>query len=203
MALASGDFTIPHRTSTNRLAVVRPVLIPSASGKLCVPVELSTGELSLIEVKTAQVDDEFAFPVRLSNGALALVREAVATGGSDCNDCDPAIPDILNITVSGLGGDFAARNGVWQLDWMGGCNWIYNAGEDPRTVLHYWTGLVPHRWEFWVQPPSRCWIVIESSPLITDECDPRGVYDSIQDCLDLDCPGSCSASAGVSVTVTY
>ena len=40
-----------------------------------------------------------------------------------CNSCDPAIPDTLYVTLSGLAGDFAAWNGKHTLEWVSGCLW--------------------------------------------------------------------------------
>jgi len=77
MALPATELTIPQVVSTGRIAMVLPAETPVASGVFCVPVETSTGKLSVIEVITLQSKKNFAFAVQLSTGKLSLALQCV------------------------------------------------------------------------------------------------------------------------------
>ncbi len=216
MPLENGDYTIPHILSTGALGATLPVLTPSESGKLCIPVRLSTGALSLVEVETAQADDELAFPARLSNGELALVKEAAAvatetgtgTGtpspaDNSCNDCSPAIPDTLTLTMTGLGGDFVVFNGANTLSWTSGCSWRKSGGPG-IAIFVIWVG---GEWNVTAVRGfiGSCHLTLIASPSNTASCDPRDTYDVEESCSDGGCLDSdtCTKSAGASGVVTY
>ena len=77
MALGNNELTIPHPVSTGRLAVVQPAVLPVDTDVLCVPVETSTGRISVVGVVPARSDDKLAFPAMVSTGKVALVRQCV------------------------------------------------------------------------------------------------------------------------------
>lgn len=54
---------------------------------------------------------------------------------NNCNNCDPALPDTLYVTVANGAGGFAAFNGKTQVDWTSGCIWVSNGGAYPFLQL--------------------------------------------------------------------
>ncbi len=77
MVLGNNELTIPHPVSTGRLAVAILAVTPQLTDSLCVPVEVSTGRLSLIKVVLAQETDKIGFAAIFSTGKLAMVTQCV------------------------------------------------------------------------------------------------------------------------------
>ena len=128
------------------------------------------------------------------------------TTPGDCNECDPAIPDPLHVTLCGLLGDFAPYNGDHTLIYTTDCFWqlvIYS----PFPTVAAWITLtyVGTDWivTLNVTRGTSCrkrWTATGEGELV---CAPQGVYDAL-DCLDDTCADneSCEDSVDATCKVT-
>jgi hypothetical protein len=101
-----------------------------------------------------------------------------------CNSCDPAIPNKLTVTLSGLGGDWDGYNGVHVVDWDNDCDWSKDlpliAGQS-NTLYLYWGG---GKWNIGIDGFAIACIIYISQNGIADECDPYGTYSTLVTCAD-------------------
>ena len=73
MAVADGDYTIPHRLADGQAALRDAARIADGIDQYCVPVRLASGQFALVTVDPVESADEYCFPVRLASGQRALV----------------------------------------------------------------------------------------------------------------------------------
>ena len=124
-----------------------------------------------------------------------------------CHECHPPIPDILYVTFTGLGGDFARYNGKNTLSWQSGCGW-YSAGPAPLVLSFdggYW------RWYLHIMTGWGCWDWFGKDTGFL--CDPTGLYPyqgipgmpSGYQCRSTHCvdPQSCEKSKNAVCIVSY
>lgn len=65
---------------------------------------------------------------RDSDGHLLRAASGHLTSSCNaCENCDPALPDVLSVTFGGgLAGDFTKAAGTWVLTWASACRWELN-----------------------------------------------------------------------------
>ena len=118
----------------------------------------------------------------------------------NCNDCDPPIPCVLCVTLSGLAGDFAPYNGPHVLQfWIPGlCHWCLSP---TARITLWWQGT---NWFVRLVVDASCYITWrQNDPPVP--CDPTGVYPLWGTCDDAGCvdPDSCEDSVGATCAVSY
>ncbi|GAH73535.1 unnamed protein product [marine sediment metagenome] len=117
-----------------------------------------------------------------------------------CHGCDPPIPDILLVTINGLGGSFEWANGEWELHWDAGCIWIhYDPDDRNKNIYISWRATV---WALIVRcQPRNCYHQWYASDWY---CDPRG-YCFFWVCADGACGvhASCELSVGAEAYIEY
>ncbi len=132
----------------------------------------------------------------LKSGDGHLVNDCEPPPDNSCNDCDPAIPDTLFVTFSGLGGDWSIYNGKRTLEWSQACGW-----QDSVLGLVITLGYFVTVWRVQIADKSSCnihWDKMDAG------CTPAGVYSTGPFCIDGGCDdtGSCAASAGATCVVS-
>ena len=153
---------------------------------------------------------------RADTGALlyiaqtdALMAECCCTP-VDCNiDCDPPLLEQYTVTLAGLGGCFAVRNGVYTVTYFRDCDWhfIYMAGgfEQWRITLRFGAP-----WQVSVRmgfgPFGGGNIVMwDIRDLGASWCDPVALYPLVKTCWwqppEL-CQTTCADSSGATALVS-
>ena len=115
-----------------------------------------------------------------------------------CNGCDPAIPDTLDATFGGLGGDFAVFNDSHDVIWGGGCKWIALLDGGKKVTVEWPLG--PDLWTVEVYAKVGCykrWSGENDEP-----CSPQGADYDETTCTDIFCAGSCAASGGATAVIS-
>jgi len=130
-------------------------------------------------------------------GVQPLARQA------DCHDCDPPIPSILEVTLSGLGGTFSDFNGINFVQYMtqGFCGYMNTYPPVTRMLEVFWE-IVDERWvvKMTVAPDRWGCHQLWAGPGTT--CDPTGIY-TIYECVSDGCADtdSCDESVGATCEV--
>jgi len=125
-----------------------------------------------------------------------------SAGGNGCNDCNPAIPDKLYVTLSGLGGDFATDigDGKHTVAHHAGCDWYESTDPSVPAVpyIHLWWDT--DHWYVQIVVGVNCTLKWQGP---ADECEPWDGSYAWHTCTDITCSGSCAASSGASCSVSW
>ena len=141
-----------------------------------------------------------------TTSTTTTITTTTTTAGpeNECNEeCDPKIPDILYVTLSGYGGSFSGLNGAHTLHWVTGCDWIKQVGIYRIHVIWDDSG---SKWFVDVSiSASDCYLALGASPPNQDPCDPRDTYDVRLSCDDTDCDDedTCEESLSAVGVVSY
>jgi len=116
-----------------------------------------------------------------------------------CNDCAPALPEQMCVTLAGLAGTFAQFNGSWTVTNYITCFWRL-VGDD--WLLTLWWATVDSRWHIRVNTPStfNCEKEWEATNYL---CDPWNATFAESFCDALTCvdTDSCTDSVGATASV--
>ena len=144
----------------------------------------------------------------LKNSAGQLVKSCVLPIENNCNSCDPPIPDILYMTFSGLGGDFAALNGTHALEWLSGCGWKKDVSGGYLFLNVRYVSNPPYSYYEWfasINIPypgcERAWRLARLGDAV--KCDPTQTFE-LYNCDDWACANtnSCPESSGSTVSIS-
>ena len=116
-----------------------------------------------------------------------------------CNDCDPAIPAQMCVTLEGMAGDFAGDDGTWEVHWTSGCEWWGLTASHHHVVVNYDDDTGSWYASIFLSPLSNCG---KGWKQTTDACSPYGTY-AEDVCLDSACTDhdTCEASSGAACIV--
>ena len=107
-------------------------------------------------------------------------------GENECNSCDPAMPDTLYVTFSGLVGDCAVWNTENTATWWGGCHWYFST----YSYLYYYAS--QSKWQLYVYySPTAKFALLSQTGI---PCDPWDSGFSLQSPPTGICYGTMAAS---------
>jgi hypothetical protein len=133
--------------------------------------------------------------VAIASAPRTLHAWRPGVGAQSCDECDPALPDIIYVTISGLTGDYAGWNGKNTLDWWTGCTWS-DSTEYPRlTLTQGATG-----WWLWAYTADPLTNYIAWWAEAAPACDPIQTYSFAGLCAGAGCA---AANQNATITVSY
>lgn len=125
-----------------------------------------------------------------SDLSVSSVSSGSSTSGVDCHSCAPALRSSYNVSFSSLGGALSPHNGAHSITYTGPCIWTSSSPD----IYMSWGGSF---WFIYAYTTGNCIATLAGG---NGYCDPTGYY-SLFSCTDIDCPGTCAASAGATATV--